>query len=139
MKRLYQFGIYDPLLKKEDRERLETMVKAKVEKAVTIADGKHTGKIKELIEKEKPYHYVDIVISVDELDIDLKCGVPVHITENSALGKILTNFGASLEEGKEVEVENFLKDGTEVEFTTVTEETKKGSFARIQPMTLKPK
>lgn len=137
-KNLYEFGIYNPLLNKKQMDGVKNMVKAKVQDTIKLEDGKHTGVVKELIEKKEPYHYLDIVITEKETDFDLKCGVPLYISENSALGKILINFGATLEVDSDLEVDDFIKSGQKVEFTTVTEETKKGNFARIQPQTIKP-
>jgi len=137
-KPLYFFKIYNPLLTKKQRKEIEKMVKTKVQDTIKIEDGKHEGVIKELIEKTEPYNYLDIVIKEKEQDIDLKCGVPVHVTENSALGKILINFGATLEVDKEIDIDSYIKKNMKVEFSTITEETKKGNFARIVPQTLKP-
>jgi hypothetical protein len=137
-KPLFEFGIYNPLLTKKQRKEIKKMVKTKVQKAVKIDDGRHEGVIKDVVEKQQPYNYLDIVIKEKDLDIDLKCGVPVHITENSALGRILINFGATLEVNKEVDSDDYIKKGMKVEFSTITEETKKGNFARVVPHTLKP-
>lgn len=130
-KLLYAYGFGNPI-------RENKKMKAKVEKTIKIDDGKHTGEIKELIYKDTPYNYVDVVIKEDKLDIDLKCGVPFSITENTALGQMLKRFGADLEEGQEIEVDDFLKVGSKVEFMTLTEKTKKGTFVRVLSESVKP-
>lgn len=134
-KSLNEYEIYNPLLKKAELKNM----KAKVEKTIKIDDGRHEGEITAINYKEEPYNYVDIVIKEKEQEIELKCGVPFSITENTALGKILQKFGAKLEVGKEIEVEDFIKTGIKVEFQTITETTKKGTFARIINDSLKPK
>lgn len=113
-------------------------MKAKVEKTITIEDGKHTGIIKGLEYKTEPYSYVDIVIKEDKSEVELKCGVPFKVTENTALGGILENFGAKLEVNKEIEIEDYLKENRKVEFITVTVKNDKGKFARIVSQSLKP-
>jgi hypothetical protein len=133
-KSLNDYEIYNPLLTREEVNKL----KAKVEKTIKIDDGKHEGEITAINYKDEPYNYVDIVIKESKQDIELKCGVPFSITENTALGKLLQAFGATLEVDKEIEVEDFLKTGTKVEFLTMTEKTAKGTFARIIPDSVKP-
>jgi hypothetical protein len=110
----------------------------KVEKSVKIEDGKHTGIIDSIEYREEPYEYVDINIKENKTALVLKCGVPFSISENTALGQMLIRFGAKLEVGKSIEVEDFIKENLVVEFVTITEDTKKGTFARIQSKSLKP-
>lgn len=131
-KDLKEFGFYNPV-KSGEMDKM----KAKIEKTIKIDDGKHTGTISAINYKETPYNYVDIVIKEDKLDIELKCGVPFSITDNTALGNILKRFGAKLEVGKEIEIEDFIKEGMKVEFLTMTEKTQKGTFARIISDSLK--
>ena len=134
-KPLFHFGIYNPLLTKDGVGKM----KLNVEKAFKLVDGKHEGSIKEITYKETPYKYVDIVVTENKEKLDLRCGVPQHITESSALGIILKNFGAIVKEGEQIEIEEFIKIETAVEFITMTEETKKGTFSRIIPSSLRPK
>lgn len=133
-KLLTEYGINSPLDK-----RMGVKMKAKVKESIKIEDGKHEGVIKELIERKEPYNYLDIFVEEKKQKIELRCGVPFYITENSALGQILANFGAKLEVNKEIEIEDFIKEGMEVEFITMTEKTERGSFARIISQSLKPK
>jgi len=113
-------------------------MKGKVEDTIKIEDGKHKGVITDIIYKDEPYNYVDIVIKEESQEIELKCGVPFKITENTALGQILQNFGAELKVDKEIEIDDILKKDTKVEFLTKTEKTERGTFARIIPDTVKP-
>ncbi len=131
---LEEFGIYNPVKTGE----LENM-KAKIEETIKIDDGKHEGEITNIVYKDKPFEYVDVVIKEKEQGIEMKLGLPFKVTENTALGRVLEVFGAKLEVGKDIEIEDFLKKGTAVEFETKTETTKKGTFARILTETLKPK
>lgn len=131
---LEDFKIYNPLL-----TRMELKMKAKVEKTIKIDDGMHEGEITAINYKEEPYNYVDVVIKEKEQEIELKCGLPFSVTENTALGRMLQRFGAKLEVDKEIEIEDFIKTGIKVEFQTLTETTKKGTFARIVSDSVKPK
>lgn len=130
---LGEFGIKDPIMGEL------FIMKAKVEQTIKISDGKHEGIIERIEYREEPYNYVDIVIKEKEQQLVMKCGMPFSITENTALGQALIRFGARLKVGEEVEVEDYLKDGLMVEFMTLTEKTKKGTFARIVSESLKPK
>lgn len=130
---LEEFGIKNPVSTGELKQ-----MKAKVEKTIKIDDGKHEGEITAINYKDEPYNYVDVVIKESKQEIDLKCGVPFSVTENTALGKMLIAFGAKLEVDKEIEIEDYLKVGTKVEFLTMTEKTSKGTFARILADSLKP-
>jgi len=113
-------------------------MKKKVEKTIKIDDGYHKGIITNIEYRTEPFEYVDIHIKETETDIELKCGVPFNITENTALGQMLQRFGATLEVDKEIEVEDFIKKDVKVEFLTRTDKTDRGNFARIVSDTLKP-
>lgn len=136
-KSLIEYGIFDPLRSKQEVKNMKT----KIEDTIKIEDGKHEGKIKELIYKTEPHKYLDVVITteIDGKTFDLKCGVPHSITENTALGQMLQNFGAKLEVGAEIDPDDFLKVESVVEFVTVMKKTDRGTFANIQPLSIKPK
>lgn len=132
-KTLDAYGIQLPYLLREMKK-----MEVEIEKAVRIEDGKHTGEILAVDYRDEPFEYVDIIIREDDSDVQLKCGVPRKITEFTALGKILDNFGIDLKKiGKNIELDDIFKG--RVEFVTVTEKTDKGNFARIQPTSLRPK
>ena len=130
---LGNFGIKDPITGELWK------MKAEVKETIKIDDGKHEGVITDIIYKEEPYNYVDIVIKENENDIELKLGLPFSVTENTALGRVLMEFGAKLEVGKDVEIEDYIKKEQKVKFMTITEKTKKGTFARIVSESLKLK
>lgn len=134
---MQEFGLINPAFPKYTREVIE-MAKAKVEKAIKIEDGEHTGIISRIEYREEPYNYVDIIIKEDKDGIELKCGVPFKVTENTALGLMLERFGATLEIDSELEIEEFLRDDMKVKFLTVTEKTDRGRFARVISNSLKP-
>ena len=129
-KNLCSFGFTSPLGERES-------MKAKIEKAASIEDGSHEGKIIKIEYKEKPYRYVDITIKESIKEIELRASYPFKITENTALGQILQNFGAALVIGEDIEIEDYLKIGSSVSFITMTEQTERGKFARIIPTSLK--
>lgn len=133
---LPEFEIYNPLLSKDDITRVIRM-KAKINAVIKLEDGKHTGIVQKVEYREKPYNYVDIVIKEDTTGLDLKAGYPFYISENSALGQVLMNFGMKNEIGKEVEIEDYINGGLKVSFLTQTEKTDKGNFVRIIQSSLK--
>jgi len=119
------------------------VLKTKVEKGISIEDGKHKGTISKIetktVEVKKgTATYLEIFIVEEDSGVELKAGVPFRITENTALGMILTNFGAELTEDTEIDVEEFIKPKMKVTFLTKTEKTAKGKFATIINDTLKP-
>lgn len=139
---LRNFGIKNPIQEKNINDPFiedgGKKMKLKVEKTIEIEDGKHTGTLKGInYEERKGYKYVDIIIEEEETSFELKCGVPQYISENSALGAVLRNFGAKLEEllEKEIEIEDYINPGVKVEFVTIH----KDKFVNILPETLKPK
>lgn len=129
---LGEFGFKDPITGRSRK------MKAKVQETIKIDDGKHEGVISRIDYRDKPYNYVDIVIKENKSDIELRCGVPFSVTENTALGKLLITFGAELKVNEELEIEDYLKAGVKVEFLTITETTSKGTFARIVTDSLRP-
>ena len=136
-KYLSDYGFINPVPIKE-RGGVENM-KRKVEQSITLEDGKHTGIIDSVEYRTEPYEYVDVVIKETETKLNIKCGYPFTITDNTALGIALIRFGAKLEVDKEVDPDEYFKVGAEVEFMTLTEDTKKGRFARIISESLKLK
>jgi len=133
-KKLFDYGFRHPIT----GEEVKNMTKRIVEKTIKLEEGKHYGEVENIEYKTEPFKYVDIHVKEKETGFVLKCGVPDVVTENSALGHVLVNFGAKLKEGEGVEIEDFIKEGLKVSFITINEQTKKGVFVKIQPMTLKP-
>ncbi len=122
------------ILKQMESER---KMKIKVEESIKLEDGKHKGQIEDVEYKSpKGFNYMDVVIKtkVKDKDVKIKASYPQNITENSALGKLLIRFGAKLEVDKELEPEEFLTKGKEVEFRTVTE----GQYYNIVLDSVKP-
>ena len=128
-KSLFSYGFKDPVNKLNEA----IYMKAKVNKTINIEDGKHTGKIKAIEYREKPYNYVDLVIEEKETELNIKCGVPFFISENSALGIMLGSFGCDVKKfiDQEIEIEDYFNVGQSVEFVTVKEKTEKGTFVKI--------
>lgn len=137
-KKLYDYGIENPV--KKLNEVIEMELKA--EKAIKLADGKYTGVITGVIFREPPDHpfaYTDIGIKDDKTKLELKCGMPSKITEDTTLGMFLENItGKPLEIGKDyVKVLEEL-EGQKVEFMVVNKKTDKGSFCNILSASVKP-
>lgn len=111
-------------------------MKIMVKKAVNIPDGVHEGTIINIIYREKPYEYADLYIEFEGLQI--KVGFARNsLTENSMLGQLLIRFGARLVEGKEVDPDKVLI-GKKCSFITITEQTKKGKFAKVRLDSVRP-
>jgi len=131
--KLLAFGLKDV-----KNNEVKNMEKIKATKARIIEEGKHEGEICHIIEREEPYHYVDVVIRMDdETGTELKRGYPAAISEASALGRLLLRFGTKIDEGMYYDVEKLLK-GKKVCFLTINKVTEKGTFADIVPESVKP-
>lgn len=134
------FGIPYPTYRKQVEEEIEMGKKIKGEETIRLEDGSHTGVITAVEFREPPehkYEYTDITIKESKTELEIRCGVPTKITEYTALGGVLINFGQVIKKGNDYDVEQILK-GKKVQFVTITEKTDRGTFARIQPMSLKP-
>jgi len=117
-------------------------LKYKVEAPKQIADGLHEGTIVRLEEsprekRGRKFIYLDVYILEKKEGVELRAGYPANITPVSALGKLCQRFGSGLDIGKEIEVEAILLNKP-CTFVTVNEETKSGTFARVQRDSLKP-
>lgn len=120
----------------------EIKMKAKVHEVVVLKDGSYVGEIIDIQYREEPYNYVDIVVREKESGKGLKVGVPFYVAENSKLGEMLIRFGAELKPDKEIEVEDFIKVGSYVDFITMMKkgkgDNKDKEFCNIIPQSLKP-
>jgi hypothetical protein len=126
-------------LNKKVMELIQMGEKIRATKSISIPDGVHFGEITKVEHVEnKGYKYTEIYIEEFDTELELKCGVPTAITENTALGMILQNFGAVIKEERDYDVEELLK-GKQVQFMTITEKTPKGKFAKIISDSIKPK
>lgn len=120
-----------------------------------IEDGKHTGKILRLEDRQfksdkGTFDYLDIVLSLDEYpDMEIKEGSPgkVSVDETgkplSKLAHNLINLGVKLmdDDGQPVAfntdmLNTMLKDKPVV-FMTLTKETEKGNFANVVDQSVK--
>lgn len=117
----------------------------KAEVSKNIPDGEHTGELVSASYEqrgEQQFPYIDVVIREKETGVELKAGYPANrVTTGSAVGRLLERFGFNLrkaaEAGEDVDW-TVLKVGTPVSFSTSTEETSKGKFARVDPESVKP-
>lgn len=110
-----------------------------VKETFEIPEGKHTGKIVDVQQREEPYHYVDLIIAVNGLDkVTLKYGAPANLSVKSKLGKLVEKFsGKELTPKEKIDITGLFMH-KKVEFVTVNEETERGTFARIADGSLKP-
>lgn len=140
-KTLTEFGFKNPVIKKECEIFINDVryrkMKFKVEKTINIEDGKHKGTLKQInYEERKGYKYVDFVIEEDDTKLDLRCGVPQYLSENSMLGMVMKNFGCDVNTfvDKELEIEDYITVGVRVNFITIH----KDKFVNILPESIKP-
>lgn len=131
----------------------EMPLNAPVKETIVVPVGEHKGVIKEIKTKEVVYGderftYLQIYVTVDgvkkadgeTLVIHLDC--PFEISENNTLGKLLMKFGCTEDQirdsvrlNKDIDVEQYIKVGTKVVYTTDNEKGKKGGlFAKILVM-----
>lgn len=114
-------------------------LKREVKKSFEIADGEHTGTIVSVEVREEPYAYIEPMVKVDGFDeLNMKYSCPDSLSQNSKLGKLLVAFGAEIDEGEEVDIEEILL-GRKVKFMTQKIKGKGGrEFSEIIVGTLKP-
>ena len=119
------------------------MVEVEVKERKSIEEGKHDGKIMDVIDRRKPeseYEYTDYMIEMD--GVTLKYGVPTPVTvdENgnptTKHGKVLKALGL-LTKGSNPDPEKAI--GMTISFVTINEETDKGAFARVVDGSIKKK
>ena len=112
-------------------------MKYTVQAIKSIEDGKHFGKITALEERTEPYKYTDVVIELEN-GSTLKAGYPSFVSEESKLGLLLTRFGAVLAVDEQIDLASILI-GSECQFLVQSEETPRGTFAKVIPSSVKPK
>lgn len=113
-------------------------MKIKIAEGIKIDEGKHFGKIVDVIARDEPFDYLDVVVSVDSMKkndgtpVCIKYGMPLDTTKSSRskLGMFAAAFGIAV--GGELDTETL--KGRDVEYITTTDE--KG-YARI--VSIKPK
>ena len=109
-----------------------------IKEPIVISDGKHVGKITEVRYRTVPYHYTDLVITfTEELEErTLKVGYPTMLRQGSKLGKLMKRFGFELVVGEGLDPDS-LKE-FKCQFQTITEETERGTFAKVIQDSVKP-
>lgn len=109
-----------------------------VKEVVRVDEGKYFGTITKLEFRSQPYEYTDVYVRVDKVNKELKAGYPTSVSEVSALGKLLADFGVELVPGKKIDPEKVLV-GKKCTFLVVNEKGKGkgGEFARIVSESLK--
>ncbi len=137
-KKLYDYGIKNPVKKLNEVIQMEL----KAEKAIKLDDGKYTGVIVGVEFREppdNPFAYTDIRIKENKTKLELKCGMPSKVTEDTTLGMFIENItGKPIEVGKDyVQVLEELED-TKVEFMVINKKTDKGKFCNIISSSVKP-
>lgn len=107
-----------------------------VEEAKIVEDGKHKGKIVGVEFREQPFKYTDIIVELEN-GVKLKAGYPTMLTMESRLGRLLLDFGATIQVGESVDLEEVLLNKP-CSLLTMTEVTERGKFAKIVAGSLKP-
>jgi len=115
-------------------------MKRKVKDIVRLEDGLHEGEIIKLLEREKPYPYVDLVIEFELKDHvgNMTVGFPDFVSSQSKLGQLLIRFGQTLTVDEEIELNDLI--GKKCQFVTVTKKSKKDDreYSNIVPDSVKP-
>lgn len=112
-----------------------------VTEPIKIDDGKHSGKIVNVIRnlpneaENRRYDYLDISIKVNDVnkEPEIRIGFPTNISELSALGRLLKKAGMDFSEGQEVsttDIKDLIMD-RKITFLSKNEKTEHGEFARI--------
>ena len=105
---------------------------------IKIPDGSHSGIIVKVVERHEPYEYTDVVITLVELDFELKYGCPTFLSENTKLGKLMQAFGVAATTGATTDPEKVLV-GRRCTFMTMMKKAKDGKeYAEIVTDSLKP-
>ncbi len=136
------------IIDEKSNERMyEGVNDMKVEKAITVDDGKYTGTITVVTEKTEPYEYVHFVIDfkIGEGSKKLDFSCPSNISMNDAgkpIGKLaetLSEFDFKLELGKEITIDDISKHfvGKSVESLLKNGVSKKGQKI-IEVITMTP-
>lgn len=105
---------------------------------IVIQDGQHNGEIKRIVRRTDPYDYIDIWISVDDTEFEIKYGCPANLSPNTKLGKVMLALGGKFEAGVKVSPEKVLK-GKKVTFMTLRKKAKDGNeYSEIIEDSIKP-
>jgi len=107
-----------------------------VKEIKTIADGKHTAHITNVIRDiRQGFDYVDIFLELDDIEGSIKAGFPCNISDVSSFGKLLKSAGIDFEAGDKISLSDIKKKliGRTVEFTTFQDE----QFSKVVNKTIK--
>lgn len=111
-------------------------MKLEIKEEKKIEDGTHEGIITAVEYRTKPFDYTDLVIEFND-GLTIKYGVPTTVTMTSKLGKLLIDFGASLEVGGSIDPDEVFP-GKRCTFMTMNEKTKRGTFAKVVNDSVRP-
>lgn len=135
--------IHVPYMEIQNKEVVEMV---KVKRSISIDDGKHSGKIVDVLERTEPYEYIDIMVEipVEGDKIKIKYGCPTSISINkdneptTQLSKVLTLFGMNIVMDKEITLQEMkeLLVGKKCAVLIENKTSKAGIFANI--VSLKP-
>ncbi len=113
-------------------------MKIPIKEPIVISNGKHVGTITAVEYRTTPYNYTDLVITfTEELEErTVKVGYPTVLSQGSKLGKLMKRFGFELVVGEGLDPDS-LKE-FKCQFRTITEETERGTFAKVIQDSVKP-
>jgi len=105
---------------------------------VKIPDGNYTGIITNISYRTEPYEYTDIFVKINNLDIEIKYGVPTKLSPQTRLGKLMLEFGEKCKLGEKINLHEILVN-KKVKFMTIVKSNKDGlEYAEIVEDSLKP-
>lgn len=106
-----------------------------VKSSETLEEGKHKGVITRLEYREEPYRYTDVTIECEQRE--LRVSYPTTVSEKSALGQLLTRFGADLKVGLKVDPEKVLVEKP-CQFVSTIKKTDNGEFTEVFRESVRP-
>lgn len=127
-----------------EKKKTEKM-KIPVEETIQIPESRHEGEIVGIEERKEPYHYIDVVVTVNDVERKdgkpqtLKIGLPYYMSETSLLGSFCKKMGLKVVEGKAVELDDLL--GKKLSYTTTNEPSKKNpdtKYAQVNFKSIEP-
>jgi len=105
-----------------------------IQAPLTIEDGLHKGVIVRVEEREtkEKYHYIDVVIEFED-GKSIKQSFSDYLSQDSALGKLMTRFGADL-----TKVDGVIKLENLISMTCQFMTVKTGKYSNVVEDSLKP-
>ena len=127
---------------KQEKEKMTKMTKKEGKEFEPIEEGKHEGFIVDVKLREKPYAYIDIYLSVEEMKkedgspLTVKASYPANLVEGSYLDQALLRLEYQVSVGCEFDTDEL--KGIPVSYQTMNNESDDGKvYANVINKTVK--